>query len=138
MILDKVANEMSGTTSPEKVPSNGTYEIIMVSVAGGILLASAIIIAVTFIRKRWKVCCFSYDKYMEDLEVPNISLSRNAHDNISTLDFTGPVHISYISEKEKPVSEIPISKLKLSRDALLYISLITCINVPDIDSGESL
>lgn len=65
----------------------------------------------------------------------SINLNRTSNDNVSTADLKGPVYINYINEKGNPPAQIPIGNVKLSRDALLYISLITCMNLPD-DAGS--
>ncbi|OCU02702.1 hypothetical protein XELAEV_18008468mg [Xenopus laevis] len=137
MITDRTAEDEM-TTSPDssKGFTSTVYEIVVVSVAGTMLLASALIFLLVVARKR------GYNFYgmcTEERETANINVSRNTQDGISTTNLPGPVHITYVTEKEKPISEIPITRVKLSRDALLYISLITCMNLPDdIESEETL
>ncbi|KAE8636770.1 hypothetical protein XENTR_v10003128 [Xenopus tropicalis] len=133
MITDRTADEMSTHADSSKGSTSTVYEIVVVSVAGTMLLASALIFLLAVARKRGYNCVF-YGMCTEEKETPNINVSRNTQDTISTIDLPGPVHITYVNEKE-----IPITRVKLSRDALLYISLITCMNLPDdIESEESL
>ncbi|CAH2296717.1 Hypothetical predicted protein [Pelobates cultripes] len=139
MTIVRSGYEMSSNETPVKDYTNRTYEVVMVSIAGSIMLVSGILLILKAMRRRWDICGGSYDQYVEEAPVSNIQVSRDSRDNISTIDITGPVHITYVTEKEKTASEIPIRTVKLSRDALLYISLITCINLPDdIDSEENL
>ncbi|CAJ0924600.1 unnamed protein product [Ranitomeya imitator] len=85
---------------------------------------------------RWSAGGVAYNNYTEESTVSNINLNRTTNDKISTADHQGPAYINYINEKGKPPTEIPIGNVKLSRDALLYISLITCMNLPDDISTE--
>ncbi|OCT98880.1 hypothetical protein XELAEV_18011115mg [Xenopus laevis] len=138
MITDRTADDMSTSPDSSKGFTSTVYEIVVVSIAGTMLLASALIFLLAVARKRGYNCVF-YDMCTEEREIANINASRNTRDNISTINLPGPVHITYVTEKETPVSEIPVTRVKLSRDALLYISLITCMNLPDdIESEESL
>lgn len=111
----------------------------MVSIASAIILVCGVVYLVMVVRRRWKICRDSYDQYTEENTVSSVDVSQKAHDKISTIDLQGPAHITYINERVKATSEIPIGEVKLSRDALLYISLITCMNLPDdMHSEESL
>ncbi|XP_077139394.1 uncharacterized protein LOC143804811 [Ranitomeya variabilis] len=120
----------------DPVPTNRVYEIAMVAVAGGIMLMCGLIFIVLVLKRRWSAGGVAYNNYTEESTVSNINLNRTTNDKISTADHQGPAYINYINEKGKPPTEIPIGNVKLSRDALLYISLITCMNLPDDIGAE--
>ncbi|KAM4049681.1 uncharacterized protein ACNLHF_010610 [Anomaloglossus baeobatrachus] len=118
------------------VPSNTVYEIVMVAVAGGIMLMCGLIFIVLVMKRRWFAGGVAYNNYTEESTVSNINLNRIPNDKVSTADHQGPAYINFINEKGKQPTEIPIGNVQLSRDALLYISLITCMNLPDDIGAE--
>ncbi|XP_077319158.1 uncharacterized protein LOC143941090 [Lithobates pipiens] len=135
--MSVVTNEDSSAS--ENGYTNKIYEIIVVSIASAIILVCGLVYLIMVARRRWKICGNSYDQHTEENTVPSVEVSQKAQDKISTIDLQGPAHITYINERAKAASEMPIGEVKLSRDALLYISLITCLNLPDdMQSEESL
>lgn len=84
--------------SKEEGSPQSTYEIIMVSLSGSLLLLVAISVAISALRR----CCMS-NYSSKNLSAPavveNITVANRSSDNISTVDFTGPVCVSYISGK---------------------------------------
>ncbi|KAJ1210888.1 hypothetical protein NDU88_006250 [Pleurodeles waltl] len=113
---------------------NRTYEIVMVSIGGVLLLVAVVIFALLVTRKFQKLRKMASYHYTSK---STISLDRNSCDGVLTAEFSGPATIFYIPEPKITRREDPVPKLKLSREALLYISLMACINLPDIQDEPS-
>ncbi|KAM9508647.1 uncharacterized protein ACIB01_000691 [Guaruba guarouba] len=82
--------------SKEEGSPPSTYEIIMVSLSGSLLLLVAISVAISILRR----CCtsnYSSKNLSAPAVVENLTVANRSSDKISTVDFTGPVCISYIS-----------------------------------------
>ncbi|KAM6036751.1 uncharacterized protein LJ206_001528 [Theristicus caerulescens] len=103
--------------SKEEGSSPSTYEIIMVSLSGSLLLLVAISVAVRVLRRR---CTSNYSS--KDLGTPvvveNIPVTNSGSDKISTVDLTGLVCVGYVSDEgtvspESAVSEEPIPIFEL-------------------------
>ncbi|KAM6109937.1 uncharacterized protein FYN12_014257 isoform 1-T1 [Phoenicopterus ruber ruber] len=116
--------------SKEQGSSASTYDIIMVSLSGSILLLVAVSVAVTVLRRR---CTSNYSS--KDLSAPvvveNITVKNNSSDKISTVDLTGPVCISYISDRGTASPEFAISEETISIFALPFFSFAVSITPPN-------
>ncbi|XP_078533382.1 uncharacterized protein LOC144819301 [Lissotriton helveticus] len=112
-----------------------TYEIVMVSIGGFFILVAVIIFGLLIKNKFQKMSkTASYHHTRES----TISVDHNSCDGVLTAEFSGPATIFYIPDPKIPRGgEDAVPKLKLSREALLYISLMTCINLPDIHEEPS-
>lgn len=76
-----------------------TYDIVMVSLSGSLLLLVAICMAISVLRRR---CTSNYSS--KDLRthvvVEKVTVANCSSDKISTVDLAGPMCINYISYKQ--------------------------------------
>ncbi|KAK2516972.1 Skor2 [Columba guinea] len=116
--------------SKEGGSSASTYDIIMVSLSGSLLLLVTISIAIIVLRRH----CTS-NRSSKDLSTPvlveNITVTNNSSDKISTGDLTGPVCISYVSDKATGSPDLAISEEMISIFELPFFSFAFSITPPD-------
>lgn len=80
---------------------------------------------------REKSCCTAKDPAINEVILENIKVKNNHCGKISTVDFIGPIYVSYISEQQAGLTELPVPKETFSSGVLPYFSFARSITPPD-------
>ncbi|XP_077202853.1 uncharacterized protein LOC143842079 [Paroedura picta] len=120
-------------------PSSQTYEIIMLSLCGGIFVFAVAAIVMKTVRKRVVQlqsldlpCSFAKDCDTAETGVAYITAEHKDGDQILTAQVSGPAFIRYIPEKETPSAESLTLEAKPDSDAMAAFSFTSSIMSLDV------
>lgn len=130
MVHDAEEGFHTTLVSKEEGSSPITYDIIMVSLSGSLLLLVVISVAVKVLLRHCTSHYSSKDLGAPAVVLENTAVTSSISDKISTVDLAGPVCVSYNSERHTVSTELASSEETISISELPFFFSVS-ITPPD-------